>query len=330
LVDILRSDKGTSWRRDTVIPIGPIRKVQVLDKDTVVFGDLSNKHHYDPVKRTSSPFTVKEPLAEFMKQPIVRFRVMIAADELDSTHVRWAEFRPSGPDFRCAEIVDSSRFGVTSSLVDVRIPISDITTLLSSVNKAADNGLSPGIVTRCLQPEVRQAYGRLLDTLFVYDAYFNTFDLYIPPPTPEVQAAECRTYFERIVDTIPSLQPHVIEEAILAWRHLPRDEFSRYAVVFENKRGKSVTFTAERMDEAHGPMMMPWVGTSRGWDYYIFDTALTDLVLRAVPEQEIPERFTMMSRPEWLLAAVAAYIDMKVHGRWHRWMNHPVNKEARR
>jgi len=323
-----KSKSGQGWGVDSPMPIGPIRKVQVLEKDTVILGDYGNKHRYDPVKKSTSSFTISNPLDEFLRDPVVRFRVVIAADELDSTHVSWAEFRPVDKQFRCAEIVDSSRFGVKSDLVDIRIDPELVRTTLERVNKHADQAPSKDLID--LSPETIAAYERLLDTIFVYDAYFNTFDLYIPPPDPLVQIDDCRQRFRKVTDTIGQVSNATIEEAILAWRHLPRDEFSRYAVQFENRRGLKVAFSVERTDEAHPPMMTPWVGKHRGWSFHVFDRGLTDLVIRGMAPNKLPAQFKVMAGNEWLLAAVASYLDRRQHGRWHRWMKTEVTPGARR
>ena len=44
--------------------------------------------------------------------------------------------------FRCAELVDSSKFGVRSTLVDLRIPAEEVVKLLQSVNERADRKIS--------------------------------------------------------------------------------------------------------------------------------------------------------------------------------------------
>ena len=328
VVDILKQDKLGGWHRDTILPIGPTHTVHQIDKNTVVFGDFSNKHAYDVNTRVVSEYHVTTPLTEFVKAPVVRFRCQVAADELDSTHVKWTEFRLVDGVFRCAELVDSSRFGVRSDLVDIRIPPEEISGLLERINTSGDAG--PGDAYVSITPELRAEFNRMLDTLFVYDAYFDVFDIYRPPPAPEVQANDCREFFQRMVDTIASLSPETRAAALLAWRRVPKDEFSRYEIEFQNRSGHYASFSVEREDEAHPPMITPWVGAAEGWKWHVFDRSLTDLFLKAVPSSALPDVFEDMARDPWYLAAIGSYLDGLKNGRWHRWSNREVTPAARR
>jgi len=327
VVDILREDKSGVWHRDTVLPIGPTFTVRKVGKDTVVFGDFSNKHALDLKTRRITSYDVRQPLTEFLKSPVARFRCQVAADELDSTHVKWTEFRLVDGVFRCAELVDSSRFGVRSDLVDIRISQADVSALLQQLNARGD--AEPTVNDVAITPELRADFDRMLDTLFVHDAYFDVFDIYRPPPAPEVQAIDCRAFFKRMVDSIPQLTPQTLAAAMLAWRRVPKDEFSRYAIEFENRSGRFLSFSVEREDEAHPPLMAPWVGSYAGWKWHVFDRGLTGLFLQAMPEQGLPPLFREMSREVWFLAAVCAYLDGQRNGRWHRWTEREVTPGAR-
>lgn len=327
VVDILREDKAGVWHRDTVLPIGPTFTVRMIGKDTVVFGDFSNKHAMDLKTRRVATYEVRQPLTEFLKAPVARFRCQVAADELDSTHVKWTEFRLVDGVFRCAELVDSSRYGVRSDLVDIRIPPTVITDLLKKLHERGDAEITAADVP--ITAELRADFDRMLDTLFVHDAYFDVFDIYRPPPSPEVQAADCRAFFKRMVDTIPQLRPETMAAALLAWRRVPKDEFSRYEIEFENRSGRFLSFSVEREDEAHPPLMTPWVGSFAGWKWHVFDKGLTTLFLQGMPEQGLPPLFREMARDTWFLAAIGAYLDGQRNGRWHRWTDREVTPGAR-
>ena len=132
-----------------------------------------------------------------------------------------------------------------------------------------------------------------------------------------------------MVDTIAALSPETRAAALLAWRRVPKDEFSRYVIEFENRSGRFVSFSVEREDEAHPPLLTPWVGSAAGWKWHVFDKGLSQLFLKAVPGQALPAVFTNMARDTWYLAAIGSYMDGLKNGRWHRWTDREVTPAAR-
>lgn len=327
IVDIVRQGADGEWHRDTVLPIGPIRTMRALNKDEIILGDLRRTYRYSAKTKLLSRYKVEQPLANFLKKPVARFKVRVAADELDSTHVQWAEYRLHGDNFVCTEMVDSSRFGVSSELISITIPRSEIVNILNKVNRRGDAGFD--LSTISVTDDVKKRYKALVDTLFVHDAYFDVFDLYRPPPTPEVQIVDCKERFMAVTDTIGSLSKDVIENAILSFRRVPKDEFSRYEIEIENTAGRVLVFRVDHEDEAHPPLMTPWIGSGEGLRWHIYDADITDLFLRAISKKATPPLFTEMAKKEWLLVAVASYLDRIQRGRYHRWANREVVPGAR-
>ena len=196
LVDVLSEVSPGKWKRDTILPVGPIRTARMISKDEMVFGNLGSSYVYNRSTKQLRDYTLESPIAEFLKKPIARFKMRVSADELDSTHVQWTEFRKVGNAFKCAELVDSSQYGVSSDLIDLSVSVSDLNALLTSINERGSAPLDLSALD--LNEDVVKRFNEALDTVFAYDAYFDVFDIYRPPPAPEVQAADCRTEFARV------------------------------------------------------------------------------------------------------------------------------------
>lgn len=326
LVDVLNKDGKGLWHRDTVAAIGPVRSVYSVGRDTLVFNTNRNAMAYLPNKRTITPYTVKDPLALFMQQPVVRFRLLFASDELDSTHVRWVEYVTQDTMLVCAELVDSSSFGVRSQLVTKRFGQSEIRNLLASINAMGETPPSASFVT--ITPGVLEDYHNILDTIFSTDAYFDQFDMYKPPPAAEEQARSCLNIFARVADEIPTLSPETIADALRAFRHVPHDGHSRYVAEFQNRAGRIARFMVDRADEAHPPLMLPWRGYFNGNTWSSYNRGLTSLMLKGLPEDAIPPMFKELSKDSWFLLGVASYIDAMRYGRRHRWSNRSITPAA--
>lgn len=317
LVDLVKIGPSGMWVRDTIADIGPVRNIHANHPDSIIITTSMGVLLYHPPTKQFTPWHVNQPLKEFLSSPVSRFRVVVAADELDSTHVTWTEFRLLNGVFRCAELVDSSKFGVRSSLVDLRIPAEDVQKLLAGVNDRGDRRLSAQELT--FTPEIKAEFLQVLDTLFEHDAYFDTLDVYRAPPAPIVQIEDCKRVFQQAVENMASMNADQITAALMSWRRVPKDEYSRYQLQFENRSGRFVTFTAERDDEAHLPLMSPWVGKADGFEWMSFDRGLARLFTSMMPPTAIPTMFATMSRDVWAFIAIGSYIDGVTTGRMHRW-----------
>lgn len=317
MVDLVKVGASGMWQRDTIADIGPVRSIHAVHPDSVVIGTASGALLYHVQSRSFTPWHIRQPLKEFLSSPISRFRVVVAADELDSTHVVWTEFRPVNNVFRCAELVDSSKFGVRSTLVDLRIPADEVVKLLQGVNDRADRKISAEELP--LTSEIRTQLRTVLDTIFNSDAYFDTLDLYRPPPKPEVQIEDCKRVFLDASENMSQMTPDQITAALMAWRRVPKDEFSRYEIQLENRSGRFLRFTAERDDEAHLPMMCAWIGSVDGVEWMSFDRGLSKFFKDMMAPQALPPLFTIMSNDVWAFVAVGSFLDGMKTGRVHRW-----------
>ncbi len=326
-VEIVRKDGKGLWLRDTIVPIGPVYALQTLGTDTVLLTTRSQLLAYVPKAGTFAPYVLATPLQAFLKHPLVRFRISIAADELDSTHLRWCEFVNVGDSLVCAELVDSSRFGVRSQLVNITFSQADVRAVLESVNKRGSS--LPDVNFVELTPEVLDDYFSILDTLFSTDAYFDEFDVYKPPPSGEVQARACYDEFARVTEELEKLSATDVMFALRSFRHLPHDGYSRYVIEFQNRSGRIARFQVDRTDEAHPPMMLPWSASVDGRTWLSYDRALSTLLLRAVPAEAVPPMFSNMTRDAWFLVAIASYLDNIRFGRYHRWANRVITPAAR-
>lgn len=323
-----RDVKSGRWITDTTLTNGPVHELKLLSSDSVVFGTAYNRYVYNAKTRVLSGYSVRNPLSVFLSSPVSRFRVLVAADELDSTHVKWCEYRLQGDNFVCGEVVDSSRFGVESQPAGISIPTTEIAALLKHVSARGDELLTSSEIG--ITADDMKSFEAMLDTIFVYDSYFDVLDLYRPPPAPEVQIAASRARFKEISSSVSDMSAEMITQAILAWRRIPMDEYSRYQIEFENRSGNFTRFTVERSDNAHPPLMLPWIGQSGGWRWHSWDRGLTELFIKAMPAQVVPVLFLDMSRTPWLLAAVASYIDGKEYGRRHIWSASQITPSARK
>ncbi len=327
LIDIVRKDGKGLWHRDTVARFGPVRSMFTKGTDTVVFNTNRAAVAYVPSSRKLVPYTVNTPLKDFLKHPIVRFRLLCAADELDSTHVRWVEYVAQGNKLVCAELVDSSNFGVKSQLITNSFTQDEIKQLLQTINEDGEELPTNDFVQ--LTPDVLAEYNNIVDTIFSTDAYFDPFDMYKAPPAAEDQARSCWTLFKNVVDELPKLTPEVIADAFRAYRHVPHDGHSRYVIEFQNRSGRLAVFSVDRADEAHPPLMLPWRGYCEGQTWQSFTTGLTALFSKGFPSESIPPMFAQMSRPAWYLVSIASYLDAVRYGRRHRWSNRVITPAAR-
>lgn len=323
-----RDVKSGRWITDTTLQNGPVHELKLLSSDSVVFGSAYNRYVYNAKTRVCSDYSVRNPLSAFLSSPVSRFRTLVASDELDSTHVMWCEYRLQGVNFVCHEVVDSSRFGVESKLVSISIPAVEIASLLNSVSARGDEPLAARDIN--ITDNDKASFEAMVDTIFIYDGYFDVLDLYRPPPEPRVQIEHCQQRFREIASSVSDMPPEVITQAILAWRHMPRDEFSRYQIEFEGRSGNFAHFSVERADDAHPPLMLPWASQFGGWRWHSWDRGLTQLFIKAMPAQSIPALFLDMARTPWILAAVASYVDSREYGRRHVWSAGQVTPSARK
>lgn len=317
LVDLVRLGASGMWQRDTIADIGPVRSVHATHPDSVIINTAQGSLLYHLPSRKLTTWNIRQPLRDFLATPISRFRVIVAADELDSTHVQWTEFRLVNNVFRCAELVDSSKFGVRSTLVDLRITAEEVTKLLNNVNDRAGRKIGADELT--MTDPIRQELSVILDTIFDSDAYFDTLDLYRPPPKPEIQIEDCKREFREAAEKMALLTPDQITAALMAWRRVPKDEFSRYELQFENRSGRFLKFTVENDDEAHLPLMCPWIGSVDGVEWLSYDRGLTKFFQTLMAPQALPPLFTIMSKDVWAFVAVGSYLDGLKTGRVHRW-----------
>ncbi len=327
IVDVLRADDKGRWHRDTVLRCGPVRSVRVLGTDTVLLNTSHGTTAYLARQRRTIPYTVSNPLGRFLQIPLSRMRISMWADAFDSTHRTWCEYVVIGNEFVCAELVDSTRAKVRSRLESRKMSVSVVESLLRELNDVADR-----LPTALLVPytaDVQSEMSSILDTLFSTDAYFDTYDVYRPPPAPETQAQLCLQEFKRSVTKLDGMSADTIARALRAFRHVPHDGHSKYAIEFQNKSGRIARFVVDRSDEAHPPLMLPWTGWVDGVEWNSYHRGLTDLFLKGMPSDVTPGRFKDMARGAWFYIGVAAYLDGIRYGRWHRWSDRVVTPAAR-
>lgn len=327
LFDIVRRT-GNSWQRDTTLLLGPVYSIYQASKTAVVVQTINGRFTFNVATRTVTPYPVQNPLEDFLKSPISRFRAVVAADRLDSTHVVWAEYRLDANSFRCTETVDSSVSGIRSKQVNSRIALNDVVSFLKSIDHCGDRPLQ---VKDLVDHSVDGArVSRMLDSIFPHDSFFDINYLYQPPPDAVSQAEDCKRVFKEVINNAGSYSSEFLRQAILAWRRFPADNQTRYQLQFENLSGKLFTLVAERTDEAHLPGLSVWNGTAATSVWRVMNLNIPAFFKTVMPNEVCPQAFKEMSDPIWLYLALGAYVDGMDHGRWHRWSDSIVAPDLQR
>ncbi|NQW30199.1 MAG: hypothetical protein HQ472_06785 [Ignavibacteria bacterium] len=312
------------WIRDTVLQIGS-KEISKLGNDSLLIGGVENQLVYNVKTRSVTPYKVVKPLSAYLKSPTASIRVLVARDGDDSTHVKWCDYRLQGNLFRCAEIVDSSKFGVKSESFFHDISKAQIDQFLQGANE--ERNRPPTVKDISYSESDVIEIKTMLDTVFMYDAYLDTLDLYRTPPNADVHARLLRSDFSNIVERISRVSDQELLMALQSWRRWPTDDVSKYHIEFQNQSGNLLVMKLERNDEAHPPLLMPWILSygSSSWLWYSRKTAA--LYSELLAKKLVPELFTEMSRTAWYFAAIASYYDATERGRYHRWLSRKVVPE---
>lgn len=312
------------WHRDTVLPLGS-KEIRKHGNDTLLIGAIDYQFAMNIRTRLVTPYRAHKPLASYLKSPTAQFRVLITRDGDDSTRVQWCDYRLQGKVFRCAELVDSSRFGVRSETFFHSIPKETVDKLLADANEDGNKQPSARDISYT-QADIDE-YKAMLDTIFMYDACLDTLDLYRTPPHAQQHARLIKRDFARVVERIATISDDDLTSALQAWRHWPADLVSSYKIEFKNQSGNQLVMKLERNDEAHPPLLMPWVLTTNSSEWLWYSRSTAEFYRSALPEKIVPPLFVEMGRTPWLFAAVASYYDTMERGRWHRWLSRRVVAE---
>ncbi len=320
-VDIYRRKVPSGqWQRDTFTIAGK-SFFRAIGDDSLVLGEGSQATLYDGKARRFSRYTLTKPIESFFKAPLSSFRFLIERRNGQTTRKMWCDYRVKAGQFQCNEMVDSTGEGVRSTSFQKTYSRDDVTKLLSSLN--TDANAYPSAKSISFSEDDKLRYRRMLDTIFRYDGYFDTLDIYRPPPSTDVQIASTIKSFADVVHEIASISDEQFGRAILGFRHWPSDHDVRYMVEFTNTAGDIVFAELDRSNEVHLPMLMPWKVTYRGQAWHWYGRDMGPFFLGSIPQASVPPMLSRMMDPAWLLLAVASSLDAERYGRIHRWYQRP-------
>lgn len=323
-IDIYRRKVPSGqWQRDTFTMSGKTF-FRTIGDDSLVIGEGSYATLYDGKSRTFSRYTLTKPIESFFKAPLSSFRIMIERRDGQTTTTKWCDYRLKAGQFQCNELVDSTRDGVRSVQFQRSYPRETVMQLLSGLNKDANAYPSARSVT--ITEEDKQQYRTMLDTIFRYDGYFDTLDMYRPPPSTDLQIASTIKTFADVVNELPTLSDEQFGRAILAFRHWPSDHDVRYMIEFTNTAGDIVFAELDRSNEVHLPLLMPWKVSYRGQAWHWYGKEMGPFFIGSLPPAYVPPMLQRMMEPRWMLLAVAASLDADRYGRIHRWYQRPWKK----
>ena len=196
--------------------------------------------------------------------------------------------------------------------------------LLSAMNKESNS--FPSVRSLAFTEEDKLQYRNMLDTIFRYDGYFDTLDMYRPPPSTDIQITSTIKSFSDVVNELPTLSDEQLGRAIVAFRHWPSDLDVRYMVEFTNTAGDVVHVELDRSMEVHLPLLMPWKVSYRTQAWHWYGKDMGRFYIGSQPPANVPQILLQMMDPKWMLLAVAASLDADRYGRIHRWYQRPWKK----
>jgi hypothetical protein len=293
----------------------------VIGKDSLLFAEGSGAQLYDARTRQFSRYTLTKPIESFFGSPVAGMRLIIERSTGQTTRRQWVDYRGKGATLTCSDLVDSSNTGIQSRTFAHEVSRADIMQLLTTCNR--EGNAYPSVKDIVITDADRGRFRAMLDTIFRYDGYFDTLDLYRPPPSTDAQIATCRTDFLANVADISGLSNERLGKAILDFRHWPTDREVRYMMEFVNVAGDVLVMEIDRSNEVHLPMLMPWRLTYRGQQWHWYGRQAAPFFLSGLPTEAVPPILRRMMQPEWLLLAIAASIDAERTGRIHRWYARP-------
>ncbi len=321
VIDIYRrSLPNGAWQRDTFLYAGKTL-LRLVGKDSLLFAEGSSANLYDAKARQFTRYSLSKPIESFLKAPVAHFRVLIERSTGEMTRRTWVDYRIRAGKFTSAELVDSSADGITSVPYTHEPQKDALQKLLAECN--ADGNKFPTAARFAIGPTEMERFRGMLDTIFRYDAYFDTLDLYRPPPSTDVQIASCKQDFLRYASEFHTLSDESLGKAMLALRHWPTDRDVRYVLEITNTAGDILVMEIDRTDEVHLPLLMPWSVSYRGQSWHWYNQSIAQFYLASFPSKSIPPILQRMMQPEWLLLAVASNKDAERTGRMHRWYERP-------
>lgn len=320
-IDVYRrqSRKG-QWERDTFLVAGKTQ-FKVVGDDSLVFGEGSSSTIYDARRRTHVNYVLTKPIESFFRAPVTSFRVLIERTSRQATRKWWCDYTLKSGSFQSTELIDSTKEGIRSTQFNKSHRQDDVTELLASLN--SDANAYPKTSEFTFTDVDRQNFLRMLDTIFQYDSYFDTLDQYRPPPAIEIQIAQCKASFPKVIDEMAKMTDQRFGEAILSLRHRPTNRDVRYSIEFVNKMGDVLSAEMDRTNEVNLPLMMPWRVTLRGQTWHWYGRAMGPFFISSFPAGTLPPIVHQMMDPSWLLLGVAASLDYERFGRMHQWYKKP-------
>jgi len=308
------------WERDTFLMAGKTL-FRAIGDDSLIFGEGSSASLYDARARQLKRYSISKPIQSFLSTPIAAFRVLSERSSGRTTGRMWSDYRFRSGKFQSNEVVDSSSTGVQSQTFLKSYTREEINGLVSSIN--SDANAYPTTASLSFSEAEKQSYREMLDTIFRYDGYFDTLDLYCPPPSTSQQIDLCKSLFSRVLDELPSISDQRLASAITGFRHWPTDREMRYAVEFTNVAGDILVVEMDRTNEVHLPMMMPWRISYRGQAWHWYGQKMAPFFVESIAVSALPPLVhRMMNRP-WMLLAIASSLDAERYGRFHRWYQRP-------
>ncbi|MBC8124573.1 MAG: hypothetical protein H7X70_02460 [Candidatus Kapabacteria bacterium] len=308
------------WQRDTFAYVGKTLFRAVGD-DSLIVGEGSLSSLYDGKARQFRRYVLSKPIDAFLKAPITGFRIVVERSTGKSTRRSWCDYRLKNGQYQCGEVVDSSDQGVRSAQFLKSYTRDEIFAHLSGLNN--DANVYPSVSSISFTEKDIANYRSMLDTIFQYDGYFDTLDLYRPPPATDVQIASCISTFANVANEIPTLTNDRLGQALLSFRHWPSDRDVRYISEFTNSAGDILMVEMDRSNEVHLPMLMPWRVTFRGQAWHWYGRTMAPFFIASISPMYLPEIFTRMMEPQWLLLSIASSLDAERNGRYHRWYQRP-------
>ncbi len=324
VIDIYRRKVPSGqWQRDTFTLSGKTLFRTVGD-DSLVIGEGSQATLYDGKARAFSRYTLTKPIESFFAAPLASFRIKMDRRNGQTTTSKWCDYRLKSGQFQCSELVDSTREGVRSVQFQRSYPRDSVVQLLSAMNKESNS--FPSVRSLAFTEEDKLQYRNMLDTIFRYDGYFDTLDMYRPPPSTDIQITSTIKSFSDVVNELPTLSDEQLGRAIVAFRHWPSDLDVRYMVEFTNTAGDVVHVELDRSMEVHLPLLMPWKVSYRTQAWHWYGKDMGRFYIGSQPPANVPQILLQMMDPKWMLLAVAASLDADRYGRIHRWYQRPWKK----
>lgn len=317
--DIVKRN-GNLWRRDTTLLIGPVTKIVEAGKDSLHVICGSREYVYDHRKRAITPFVYQNPLATLGTSPVFRFKVRINLKSNDGISTTWAEFRRSGNDFKCSEIVDSTGHGIRSKLISRTVAAASVSDLLKNIDERGNRPIDVAAITRA-SIESSQLM-KQLDTMFLADEFFDEGRGYEQPPDRTTQIEDCKQFFAQSIDQMKVVNSEYVEQAIQAWRWSQNEQHVTFSITFENQSGKTVKIESAAANGSYTPGMLSWQVTHDVHSWRMYSSNVPVFLRTVLPDEVLGSRFISMTEMLWVYAALGAYEDGRRNGRWHIWHSH--------